>query len=223
MLYPHMPPYLSSAVICMQGTAVAFFAVDLGRTMTVVATDKALALLRGEAALAHRAAMFGVQLVKQARQEVKPAAEVRGPTLICSLFCAVLSQFSSCVEQLPPLGRICASQPDSQAGCLLVRQHSQCIVPARARDAGCTCCSFPVLCTLLVCSAPAGSDSLLHCCPDRLALPAADCGGSWLADIWGSWRSGAQHPQDCLQDHRGGLPAQADIQAQLFCEASSHS
>eukprot|EP00891_Asterochloris_glomerata_P006224 jgi/Astpho2/6224/Aster-03631 len=59
----------------LMGTAVAFFAVDLGRTVAAVATDKAVALLRGEAALAHRAALVGVQLVKQARQEVKPAAE----------------------------------------------------------------------------------------------------------------------------------------------------
>ncbi len=72
---------MSTAVICMQGIAVAFFAVDLGRTVAAVATDKAVALLRGEAAQAHRAAMVGVQLVKQARQEVKPAAEVRGSTL----------------------------------------------------------------------------------------------------------------------------------------------
>ena len=89
MLKPHIPPYLSTAVICVQGTALAFFAVDLGKTITVAATDKALALLRGEAALAHRAAMVGVQLVKQARQEVKPAAEVRGPTLfpVCPVQC----------------------------------------------------------------------------------------------------------------------------------------
>ena len=71
-------PILSTPVVCMQGTAVAFFAVDLGRTVMTVATDKAVALLRGEAALAHRAAMVGVQLIKQARHEVKPAAEVRG-------------------------------------------------------------------------------------------------------------------------------------------------
>ena len=63
-------------MICMQGTAAAFFALDLGKTVMAVATDKAVALLRGEAALAHRAAMIGVQLVKQARHEVKPAAEV---------------------------------------------------------------------------------------------------------------------------------------------------
>lgn len=53
----------------------------------------------------------------------------------------------------------------------------------------------------------------------RLALPAADCGGSWLADVWSSWCRGAQHPQDCLQDHRGELPAQAE----LFCEVSSQT
>ena len=59
---------------------MAFFALDLGKTVTAVATDKAVALLRGEAALAHRAAMVGVHIVKQARHEVKPAAEVRGST-----------------------------------------------------------------------------------------------------------------------------------------------
>ena len=64
--------------MCMQGTAVAFFAVDLGKTVMAVAADKAVALLRGEAALAHRAAKVGVQLFKQGRQVVKPAAEVRG-------------------------------------------------------------------------------------------------------------------------------------------------
>ena len=59
---------------------MAFFGLDLGRTVTAVATDKAVALLRGEAALAHRAAMAGVRLAKQARHEVKPAAEVKGST-----------------------------------------------------------------------------------------------------------------------------------------------
>ena len=78
-------------------------------------------------------------------------------------------------------------------------------------------------CTLPVCSAHASTCFLPYSCPDRLALPAADCGGSWLADIWSSWRGSAQHPQDCLQDHRGELPAPADLQPEVFCKVSSHT